>query len=131
MNGVARRDKPFRRELFEEAASRRRLQAAIVEKDFWVCWTLQQLFSMPGLGGRLIFKGGTTLSKVFGIIHRFSEDIDLTLDRALIGFADDRNPDQAESRKRRVSWSRKWSPLARTTSKGPSSRACASSLAVS
>jgi hypothetical protein len=101
MNGIARRDKPFRRDLFEEAARRRGLQAAIVEKDFWVCWTLKQLFSMPELSGRLIFKGGTTLSKVFGIIRRFSEDIDLTLDRALIGFTADRNPDQAASRKKR------------------------------
>jgi hypothetical protein len=101
MNGVARRDQPFRRELFEETANRRGLQAAIIEKDFWVCWTLRQLFSLPALEGRLIFKGGTTLSKVFGIIHRFSEDIDLTLGRALFGFGDDRNPDQAKSRNKR------------------------------
>lgn len=51
----------------------------VLEKDIWVCWTLQQLFSMPG---RLpmAFKGGTSLSKVFGAIERFSEDIDITLD---------------------------------------------------
>lgn len=51
----------------------------VLEKDIWVCWTLQQLFSMPG---RLpmAFKGGTSLSKVFGVIERFSEDIDITLD---------------------------------------------------
>ena len=51
----------------------------VLEKDIWVCWTLQELFSMPG---RLpmAFKGGTSLSKVFGAIERFSEDIDITLD---------------------------------------------------
>ena len=51
----------------------------VLEKDIWVCWTLQQLFSMHG---RLpmAFKGGTSLSKVFAAIERFSEDIDITLD---------------------------------------------------
>jgi hypothetical protein len=51
----------------------------ILEKDIWICWTLHHLFSMPN---RLMmaFKGGTSLSKVFDVIHRFSEDIDITLD---------------------------------------------------
>ncbi|KXW56431.1 nucleotidyl transferase AbiEii/AbiGii toxin family protein [Ferrovum sp. PN-J185] len=51
----------------------------VLEKDVWVCWVLQALFSMPG---RLpmAFKGGTSLSKVFGVIARFSEDVDITLD---------------------------------------------------
>jgi len=53
--------------------------AAVLEKDIWVCWVLQQLFQMPH---RLpmAFKGGTSLSKVFAAIQRFSEDIDITLD---------------------------------------------------
>lgn len=52
---------------------------AVLEKDVWVCWVLQTLFTMPG---RLpmAFKGGTSLSKVFGAIARFSEDVDITLD---------------------------------------------------
>lgn len=51
----------------------------VLEKDVWVCWVLQTLFAMPD---RLpmAFKGGTSLSKVFGAIHRFSEDVDVTLD---------------------------------------------------
>lgn len=51
----------------------------VLEKDVWVCWVLQTLFTMPG---RLpmAFKGGTSLSKVFGAIARFSEDVDITLD---------------------------------------------------
>ena len=52
---------------------------AVLEKDVWVCWVLKTLFTMPG---RLpmAFKGGTSLSKVFGAIARFSEDVDITLD---------------------------------------------------
>lgn len=51
----------------------------VLEKDVWVCWVLQTLFTMPG---RLpmAFKGGTSLSKVFGAVARFSEDVDITLD---------------------------------------------------
>lgn len=60
----------------------------VLEKDVWVCWVLQTLFTMPG---RLpmAFKGGTSLSKVFGAIARFSEDVDITLDyRGLDGSCD-------------------------------------------
>jgi predicted nucleotidyltransferase component of viral defense system len=53
--------------------------AQILEKDFWICWTLEALFSMPE-ALPMAFKGGTSLSKVFGAIHRFSEDIDITVD---------------------------------------------------
>lgn len=48
----------------------------MVEKDFWVSWTLSVLFAHPEFGPQLVFKGGTSLSKVFGVIERFSEDID-------------------------------------------------------
>jgi predicted nucleotidyltransferase component of viral defense system len=51
----------------------------ILEKDFWVSWLLGLLFSQPQWAGQLVFKGGTSLSKVFGVIDRFSEDIDLSL----------------------------------------------------
>lgn len=47
----------------------------IAEKDFWVCWLLGQIFATPELGTRCVLKGGTSLSKVFGAIQRFSEDI--------------------------------------------------------
>jgi predicted nucleotidyltransferase component of viral defense system len=51
-----------------------------IEKDFWVCWILDALFNglQPG-GPRLLLKGGTSLSKGFGLIARFSEDIDITV----------------------------------------------------
>jgi predicted nucleotidyltransferase component of viral defense system len=64
---------------------------AIVEKDFWVCWTLGRVFTSGALPGTL-FKGGTSLSKVYRIIERFSEDIDLVIDRHVLGFADDADP---------------------------------------
>jgi hypothetical protein len=53
--------------------------ALLFEKDVWICWVLQSLFDMPGRK-RMVFKGGTSLSKVFNAINRFSEDIDLTVD---------------------------------------------------
>jgi len=51
----------------------------ILEKDVWVCWALRTLFSMPDRN-EMAFKGGTSLSKVYGAIQRFSEDLDVTLD---------------------------------------------------
>jgi hypothetical protein len=60
------------------------IPAAAIEKDFWVSWLLQVLMEHPLLRGHLTFKGGTSLSKAYGIIDRFSEDIDLVLDRALL-----------------------------------------------
>jgi len=62
------------------------MNPAIVEKDFWVCWILKHLFAKPALKGQMVFKGGTSLSKVFGLIERFSEDIDLILDWRLLGY---------------------------------------------
>ena len=75
-----------RAELFEQTASVRGFHPAIAEKDFWVCWALKKLFESEQLGSHLVFKGGTSLSKVYGLINRFSEDIDLVLDWGLIGF---------------------------------------------
>jgi len=77
------------------------LQAESVEKDFWVCWTLQELFSLPGIGNHLTFKGGTSLSKAWKLIERFSEDIDLIVDKEALGFGGDAAPDKALSKKQR------------------------------
>ncbi|MBE7416824.1 MAG: nucleotidyl transferase AbiEii/AbiGii toxin family protein [Ideonella sp.] len=59
--------------------------SVMVEKDFWVCWLLGLLFADPELARHLVFKGGTSLSKVYGVIDRFSEDIDLSMVPAFIG----------------------------------------------
>ncbi len=53
--------------------------ATILEKDIWVCWTLKTLFEMPNKKN-MAFKGGTSLSKAYNIIKRFSEDVDVTID---------------------------------------------------
>jgi hypothetical protein len=86
---------------FVQAAERLRLSPQIVEKDFWVCWTLQALFALPGLGAALIFKGGTSLSKVYQLIERFSEDIDVSIDRASLGFGGTQDPAAVASGKER------------------------------
>jgi Nucleotidyl transferase AbiEii toxin, Type IV TA system len=70
---------PAERRLYlEQSAIRRNLSPVILEKDFWVCWLLGVLFESE-FADSLVFKGGTSLSKVFGVIDRFSEDIDLSL----------------------------------------------------
>jgi hypothetical protein len=75
-----------RRGLFLTAATRIGTTAQNIEKDFWVCWTLDALFHRLQSGGpRLLFKGGTSLSKAYGVISRFSEDIDVTVFREDIG----------------------------------------------
>jgi hypothetical protein len=90
-------DTPERRdEAFSQAAAELGFAKAVVEKDFWVCWSLQHLFALPSFGDHLIFKGGTSLSKAYDVIHRFSEDVDLSLDRARLGFDGDRDPENPD-----------------------------------
>ena len=98
MNSVARLSAPERAFLFQETAQRRGLAPLIIEKDFWVCWTLKHLFDAP-LSQHLIFKGGTSLSKIFHVIERFSEDIDLSISRESLGFGADQEPEAASSKK--------------------------------
>jgi predicted nucleotidyltransferase component of viral defense system len=68
-------------EAFEETGTRHSIASAIVEKDFWVCWTLKRVFENPQLAPHITFKGGTSLSKAYRLIDRFSEDIDLTISK--------------------------------------------------
>ncbi len=63
-----------RQELFLETARKLGVLPIIIEKDFWVCWVLMQIFSIDGLKQHLTFKGGTSLSKAYQLIDRFSED---------------------------------------------------------
>ena len=81
MDEFARRSASDRRVFIEEAAAQRDLTPIVIEKDFWVCWTLRRLGTAPDLEGHVTFKGGTSLSKAYAIIQRFSEDIDLTIRR--------------------------------------------------
>jgi Nucleotidyl transferase AbiEii toxin, Type IV TA system len=95
VNKTAQMAARARADLFAETAERTRLPEAIIEKDFWVCWVLKQFFSIQAFEGRLLFKGGTSLSKIFRAINRFSEDIDLAVDYVALGFTGERDPRQA------------------------------------
>jgi hypothetical protein len=88
MDKFARLSAEDRRDIFSEAASRLGIRPTIIEKDFWVCLILKLLFQKSPFGKSLVFKGGTSLSKAYGLIERFSEDIDLVLDWNLIGFGE-------------------------------------------
>ena len=80
MDKVARLNEQQRAELFQETAAVKGMTPAVVEKDFWVSWILGRLYQDDDLTRQLMFKGGTSLSKVYDLIERFSEDIDLILD---------------------------------------------------
>ncbi len=100
MNKIANLPKQQRTELFSETATLMNTTNSIVEKDFWVVWTLDKIFSDDRLNKILMFKGGTSLSKVFNLIGRFSEDIDLILDWRLVS---NENPlNDQESRNKQV-----------------------------
>jgi len=98
------------REFIEMAEERRRrvcsqtgallnMAEVTVEKDFWVCWILDKLFRLPTWGNHLTFKGGTSLSKGWKLIERFSEDIDIVINRGALGFDSCNEPEAAQSRK--------------------------------
>jgi predicted nucleotidyltransferase component of viral defense system len=85
----------------EQAQDKLGLPPTTIEKDFWVCWTLKKLFELPEWGEQVTFKGGTSLSKGWSLIKRFSEDIDIVINRNALGFGNDMAPDQAPSNKQR------------------------------
>jgi len=89
-------------DIITAAAARLGKNPVVLQKDLWVCWALQALFSIPDRV-EMVFKGGTSLSKVFDVIHRFSEDVDVTLDYR--NWGDDLDPFSVTSRtqqKRRI-----------------------------
>ena len=101
MKGYVDLPEERRRLICEQVAARTGLFAASVEKDFWVVWTLGKLFTLPGRGEQFTFKGGTSLSKVWKLIERFSEDIDLVIHRDGLGFGEANAPELAPSGKQR------------------------------
>ena len=96
MDIFARRPAADREAYFREAAARVGLPPHVIEKDFWVCWTLKRLFSLECLKENLLFKGGTSLSKAYRLIRRFSEDIDISIRRDSLGFGGERDPANPE-----------------------------------
>jgi hypothetical protein len=92
MNNVATTSRTGRADLFAATAERMQLHSVNIEKDFWVCWLLKQLLTIRELNGWLTFKGGTSLSKCFNLIRRFSEEIDLAVDFERLGFTGHKDP---------------------------------------
>lgn len=92
MDAFARERPEIRAEAFRETAVRMDILPVIIEKDFWVCWALKRIFSLDNSIPGVLLKGGTSLSKAYGAIRRFSEDIDLSLDRHDLGFTGDHDP---------------------------------------
>ena len=88
MNEFLTLTEDLRRTVFEQTAAKIKLPVAAIEKDFWVTEILSILFSLP-YAGKMVFKGGTSLSKVWGIIRRFSEDIDIAIDPSMFGIEGD------------------------------------------
>lgn len=102
MDEVARLKIRDRADIFRLVAQQRGdMRATLIEKDFWVCWTLKRIFTAEPPIATLIFKGGTSLSKVYRAIARFSEDVDLSVDRAALGFGEQNDPALAPSKKKR------------------------------
>ena len=97
-----------RRTLLEQTSERKNLPVQSIEKDLWVTWLLHQLMILTPWGEHLTFKGGTSLAKAYGLIDRFSEDIDLVVDRValeLVGGNDPAlagSPRQAKERAKRI-----------------------------
>lgn len=77
-----------RKRLYTQIGNQLGLHPISVEKDLWVTTVLQVLFSLP-YGESMVFKGGSSLSKVWNLIKRFSEDIDIAVDRKLFGIEGD------------------------------------------
>ena len=102
MDEVARLAPQDRGDLFRAAAAKRGLPEAILEKDFWVCWVLKRVFTLKTPPAGILFKGGTSLSKVYGAIDRFSEDVDLSFDRTELGFGGIDDPMHAASKKKQA-----------------------------
>lgn len=107
MDRIAQAAPADRAELFRSSAAALQPERspAIIEKDFWVCWTLHRIYAVLKFQPELIFKGGTSLSKVYNAIERFSEDVDLCLSRRHLGFTESRDPEEKgisrkESRRR-------------------------------
>jgi len=86
MKEVAKLQIKDRMELFQATAISMGMQPNVIEKDFWVCFTLDYLFHRCPWKDSITFKGGTSLSKAFNLISRFSEDIDLILDWRVLGY---------------------------------------------
>jgi predicted nucleotidyltransferase component of viral defense system len=76
------------KELFEQLSYKTGILPQAIEKDLWVTLILRMLFTSE-IKEQITFKGGTSLSKVYNLIQRFSEDIDVSINREFLGFSGD------------------------------------------
>ena len=101
MDGYVEQPAERRRLICEQAQEQLNLPAASLEKDYSVCWTLLELFGIPEWGQSITFKGGTSLSKCWSLINRFSEDIDIVIEKGFLGFGGEDSPENASSKKQK------------------------------
>jgi predicted nucleotidyltransferase component of viral defense system len=91
-------------EIFRKVQENINLHTKSIEKDWWVTAVIRALFSLP-YAENLLFKGGTSLSKCWNIIQRFSEDVDIAINRSLLGFGDNLSNNQIRNKLRKTSYS--------------------------
>lgn len=99
MNKFIQLNDKDKRAYFEIAAAKLNIMPQLIEKDFWVCWILKILFALPKSGSHLTFKGGTSLSKCYHVIRRFSEDVDVSIERTFLSNEKSIEPTKNESNK--------------------------------
>ena len=90
--------------VLEEVHKKTKLLEVIIEKDEWVTSVIRALFSLP-YAEQLLFKGGTSLSKCYNLIERFSEDVDIAINREFLGFSGELSSNQIRNKLRKVSCS--------------------------
>lgn len=89
MNSLINIDNKELELIIQNTSNKLKISSAIIEKDLWVCIILKYLFNDFKYKDNIVFKGGTSLSKVYNLIERFSEDIDIALDWKLLGYNED------------------------------------------
>lgn len=105
MKKIARISNEERQELFQATAINMGMRPEVIEKDFWVCFMLDHIFHESEYKDVFVFKGGTSLSKAYHVIERFSEDIDLIIDWHKI-ITDESNPWEERSKTKQDSYNK-------------------------
>jgi hypothetical protein len=112
MKKIAKLNDKNRSFIFNETSILLKKHPAIIEKDFWICFILDYLFTESKYKKYLAFKGGTSLSKGYDVINRMSEDIDLILDWTILGIKKD-EPFLNRSKRQQLLFNEKLNDLAK------------------
>lgn len=94
--------KPRRKEILSQVSNRTGIRSHAIEKDWWITLALKAVYDTPW-AKHLVFKGGTSLTKSWQLIERFSEDIDLAIDKEFLGFSGEPNRSKIERLRRNAS----------------------------